>query len=247
MPLPLVLGIAACFLLSGLVKGVIGMGLPTVAMGLLGLAMPASEAAALLILPSLVTNVWQTLAGPGLLQISRRLATLQLGIFAGTFCGVGFLTGSSSGAGTIVLGVVLAAYATLSLLSVRFTVRPALEPWLSPIIGLTTGLLSGATGVFVVPAVPYISSLGLDRERLIKALGLSFTVSTIALGAALAWHGTFGSRMAGGSALAIIPALVGMLLGQTLRSRLDPEAFRRWFFTSLLVIGLYMAVRAGIR
>ena len=56
--------IAGAFLLAGAVKGVIGMGLPTVAMGLLGLVMPPVQAAALLVVPSLATNVWQMLAGP---------------------------------------------------------------------------------------------------------------------------------------------------------------------------------------
>ena len=49
----------AIFLLAGLVKGVIGMGLPTVAMGLLALVLPPAEAAAIVVVPSLVTNVWQ--------------------------------------------------------------------------------------------------------------------------------------------------------------------------------------------
>lgn len=46
----------AVFLLAGFVKGVIGLGLPTVAVGLLSLVMPPVQAAALLILPSMVTN-----------------------------------------------------------------------------------------------------------------------------------------------------------------------------------------------
>ena len=56
--------IAAIFLLAGLVKGTIGLGLPTVSMGLLGLLMAPAQAAAMLLVPSLVTNVWQLLAGP---------------------------------------------------------------------------------------------------------------------------------------------------------------------------------------
>ena len=48
--------IAFTFLVAGLVKGVVGMGLPTVAMGLLGLVMPPVQAAALLVVPSLVTT-----------------------------------------------------------------------------------------------------------------------------------------------------------------------------------------------
>ncbi|MBN9265741.1 MAG: sulfite exporter TauE/SafE family protein, partial [Hyphomicrobium sp.] len=54
--------IAAVFVLAGLTKGVIGLGLPTISMGLLALVMPPVQAAALLALPSFVTNFWQMAA-----------------------------------------------------------------------------------------------------------------------------------------------------------------------------------------
>lgn len=240
----LITGIGLCFFLAGIVKGVIGMGLPTIAMGLLGLAMPSAEAAALLILPSAVTNIWQMVAGPKIGSIGRRLLTMQIGVFLGTFLGIRFLTGTASSLGNLVLGIVLAAYAVMGLFAVRFMVRPSSEVWLSPIIGVVTGVLSGATGVFVVPAVPYLSSLGLDKESLIQALGLSFTVSTLALGLALAQNGIFSGQAALASTLALVPALGGMFLGQSIRYMLQPETFRRWFFISLLLIGLYMVIRS---
>ncbi len=87
--LPHVLLITDTFLLAGMVKGVIGLGLPTVAMGLLGLAMPPAYAAALLLVPSLVTNVWQLLAGPRFGALFRRLWGMILGIVAGTLAGRG--------------------------------------------------------------------------------------------------------------------------------------------------------------
>ncbi len=71
------------FLLAGLVKGIVGMGLPTVAMGLLSLALPPAEAAAILIVPSLVTNVWQLLAGPACGALMRRLWSMMAGVVAG--------------------------------------------------------------------------------------------------------------------------------------------------------------------
>jgi uncharacterized membrane protein YfcA len=51
--------VSAVFFLAGFVKGVIGLGLPTIAMGLLAIVMSPVEAAGLLILPSLLTNAWQ--------------------------------------------------------------------------------------------------------------------------------------------------------------------------------------------
>ena len=108
---------------------------------------------------------------------------------------------------------------------------------------LVTGLVTGATGVFVVPAVPYLGALGLERGELVQALGLSFTVSTVALGVGLAWHGGLPAVSLGVSVLALGPALVGMAAGGWLRARLDAGAFRTWFYAGLLVLGAELVWR----
>ena len=75
------------FVLAGMVKGVIGLGLPTVAMGLLGLAMAPAQAAALLIIPATLTNLWQLAFGGHLPALLKRLWPMLLAIFAGTAAG----------------------------------------------------------------------------------------------------------------------------------------------------------------
>lgn len=239
--------ITLTFVAAGFVKGVVGMGLPTVAMGLLSLVMAPAASAALLIVPSLVTNVWQLVAGPNFLALMRRLATMMLAVLLGTVLSIGVLTGSSSSLASAALGGILAVYGIVGWAARRFKVPPRVEPWLSPLVGLVTGLIAGATGVFVIPAVPYLSSLGLAKEELIQALGLSFTVSTVALALALAMTGQFELGSAGGSLLAVVPALAGMFIGQRVRNQLQPESFRRWFFIGLVVLGVYMLARALLR
>ena len=165
------------FLLAGFVKGVIGLGLPRVSVGLLTLVMPPAKAASLLIVPSFVTNVWQLAAGQSFLRLARRLWPMLAGIVAGTLAGTGLLTGSHAGRAEVGLGLLLMLYAGLGLTSMRFSVSPAAEWRLGPLIGALTGLVTAATGVFAIPAVPYLGALNLDQEDMIQALGLSFTVS----------------------------------------------------------------------
>ena len=107
--------IALVFVVAGWVKGVVGLGLPTVAMGALGLVMAPAQAAALLVLPSLVTNVWQLLAGPSLLGVLRRLAVVMVFICLGTALGIGFMTQGASRWPSLLLGIVLAAYGVIGL------------------------------------------------------------------------------------------------------------------------------------
>src|SRR3954469_4753302 len=84
------------FVLAGFVKGVLGQGLPTVAIGLLSLIMSPGEAAALVVIPALLTNIWQGWFGPSLMPLIWRLWPTLLASFVGTFVatalGLGLLT-----------------------------------------------------------------------------------------------------------------------------------------------------------
>lgn len=153
------------FLLGGFVKGVIGLGMPTVAMGLLSIAMPPAQAAAMIVIPAVATNLWQILAGPALLALAWRFALMMLAVVVGTFATVELLTQSTA-------------------------------------------------------------------------------LATAALGGALALHGEFHTGIAATSIVALLPALAGMYAGQRLRRRLNPEAFRRWFFAGLIGLGGYMVARS---
>lgn len=241
---PLLVYAVATFLLAGFVKGVIGLGLPTVAIGLLGLVMAPVQAAALLIVPALVTNIWQAGAGPHLGPLLHRLWPMLLGIGLGTWVGAALFV-VQGGHATTALGVVLMVYAGVGLVSVRPRVPKRAEAWLSPVVGAATGLLTAITAVFVIPSVPYLHALALDRDELVQALGLSFTVSTLALAAVLAGGGLFRAELAGASLLALAAALAGMALGQRIRPRVRPELFRLGFLLGLLALGGHLALRAG--
>jgi uncharacterized protein len=240
----LLVATAGIFLLAGFVKGAIGLGLPTVSIGLLGLLMAPAQAAAILVVPSLVTNVWQALAGGSFWELVRRLWPVFAGICAGTFIGAVLLPHDDSGRATIWLGLALSLYAGLGLVNVNFKVPRRSETWLGLIMGAATGAIMVVTGIFVIPGTPYVQSMQLDRDKLVQALGLSFTVSTITLALALAHAGQIHTSIAGPSLVALAGSLVGMVLGQLVRGRVRAETFRLWFFIGLLLLGVHLALRS---
>ena len=233
--------IAAIFMLAGFVKGVLGLGLPTISMGLLAVAMTPGQAAATLVVPSLATNVWQMVAGPHFRALVKRLGGMLACACIGTWLGAGWLTGPHARYGAIALGLSLIAYAVLSLSAARIAVPREREIWLGPIVGLLTGLITAATGVFVIPAIIYMQGIGLEKEELVQALGLSFTVSTVALSFNLIGAGVLNVSLTATAIMALVAALAGMWLGQVVRLRLDQATFRRWFFVGLLLLGIYLS------
>ena len=233
---------AGAFLLAGFVKGVIGLGLPTVSIGLLGLMMTPAQAAAIMLAPALITNVWQAMVGKSLLPLLQRLWPMLVGICFGTFIAAAWLPGANSGRATVWLGVALVLYAGLGLIKMDFHVAPRSERWLGLPIGMVTGAISVATGVYVLPGTPYLHALKVDRHQLVQMLGISFTVSTLALGTALMHAGEIGMSLATPVVIAIAASLIGMWLGQQVRGRVQEKTFRLWFFIGLLALGVHLAL-----
>ncbi len=225
------------FVLAGFVKGVTGMGLPTVSMGLLGMFMPLPVAAALLVIPSFVTNVLQLFTGPSVRLVIRRLWLMMLLILIGTVAGSSLIVSINPAWSAFGLGAALILYAVYALISPALTVSPGSEKWLSPLAGGITGLVTGATGVFVMPAVPFLQSLRFSKDELVQALGLSFTISTIALAFGLYLHDAFRIQQISLSIMSIFPALIGMWLGQKVRARISAKRFRQCFLLFLIVLG----------
>jgi uncharacterized membrane protein YfcA len=183
-------------------------------------------------------------AGPALGAVTRRLWPMMIAVCLGTWAGAGLMTGAGERYGTALLGVALAAYALTGLAAIRFAIAREREPLVGPLTGAVTGLITAATGVFVIPAVPYLQAIGLEKEDLVQALGLSFTVSTLALGLNVAATGAIDVGIAGTTVVALALACSGMWFGQTVRRKLSVDIFRRCFFGGLLVLGLYLALRA---
>jgi uncharacterized protein len=237
---PLLLLIAAAFLLAGFVKGVIGLGLPTVSMGLLAVTMQPAHALAIVIVPAIITNIWQTFVGPYLRDIIRRLWPLMVGTVIGIWLNADMLTGPYARYGTIVLGVLLVIYAIIGLNKFTFHVARRNEGWVGGIVGVITGLVSAATGVQVLPSMPFMQAIGMEKDELVQALGVFFTVATVALAFNLTASGLLTAATAVPGAVAMVAAFAGMFIGQAVRSRLQPDVFRRWFLISMILLGIYL-------
>lgn len=237
--------VVGTFLLAGTVKGVIGLGLPTLSLGLLAVAFDLPTAMALLIVPSLVTNLWQAAVGGNGRAILRRIwpflsmaaLTIWVGALALTRLDPSLLSG--------LLGVLLVVYAGFNLLGVRFSVAARHEAWAGPLFGAANGILTGMTGSFVVPGVLFLQAIGMHRDVLVQAMGMLFAVSTVALALALQQDDRFTMQMGMLSAIALVPAIIGMIIGRRIRGRLSEKTFRIFFFAGILLLGIHIIYGAA--
>jgi len=95
--------------------------------------------------------------------------------------------------------------------------------------------------VQVIPSVPFMQAIGMEKDELIQALGVFFTVATVTLGFNLTSAGLLTAATALPGGVAMAGSFAGMFIGQAVRSRLQPDLFRRWFQIAMILLGFYLA------
>jgi len=239
--------VTGVFLIAGLVKGVVGLGLPVISLALLTATIGLTEAMSLLIIPSLVTNIWQAFRGRYFREIIELIWPFLVAATAAVGIGALALTRIDLVWLSALLGVVLMFYATVSMRGLRLVVQTHQARWLGPVMGLVNGTLTGMTGSFAVPGVMYFEAIGLDRDRLIQAMGILFTVSTIALAIGLQTSALLSLELGFASTLSVVPAVIGLFAGQQIREHLNEVVFRGVFYIALMALGGYIFVSALVR
>jgi len=238
--------VGAAFLIAGVVKGTLGLGLPVVVIAILAPLLGLQTAIGLTLLPSIAMNIWQALAGGGFIELLRRLWPMMLLSVAGIWVGVQILAGSDASQMLTVLALVLIAYSLMAL--ARPQIRPPgrYEIVLTPIAGFFSGLMFGMVGNFMVPGVLYLQSLGMTRDRLVQALGMSFVVISVTLLISMSRFSLVNQATLATSAAAMLPGLIGMAMGRQMRRFLNEAQFRVIFFLGLIVAGIYMLIKAQL-
>jgi uncharacterized membrane protein YfcA len=237
--------VLAAFLCGGLVKGVVGMGMPLAALPILLLALDVKTAVAVMAMPLVVSNLAQGLEGDGTTALIRRLALLLAALVIGIVVGWRLAVGLDEKTILTIVGGIISVIAVISIRPATIVIAPAREAWLGPIIGLASGVLGGLSALFGPLLAIYLVGIGLGREAFVKGVSiLYFTASSVLL---LLSADMIGARPAilVWAAIGLVPMFGGMMLGRVLRQRIHPETFRRVVLGVIFLSGLMM-LRRGL-
>jgi hypothetical protein len=234
--------VALALFVGGAAKGIVGFGIQVVSLAILTLAQDLLTAMAVLLAPTIATNVWQTLVGRDTRILARRLWPFLFAVGAAVFVGSLALRRVELPLLTAMLGVVTLVYSISGLAGLRLAVPARAERWLAPVFGAANGLITGMTGASVIPGTLYLQALDFGRDRLVQAMGMLYLVSAAALALAMYFNGLLNPGLGVLSVAAIAPAIVGMMTGQWIRRHISETWFRRIFYLALLGLGLRLLI-----
>ena len=235
---------ALAFALGGLVKGTVGLGLPTIAIALLATFIGLREAIAITIIPLVATNLVQVIQGGSPLALIKRFGVLNATAAIGLWVGTEILWAVDPRWLQIALGCVLIFNAVLQFSRFALRIRQSREPALSVPVGMVSGLVGGMTGSQGIVIAMYLSALDLTKNQYVQGIGLSFFLTGLVWMVAIAAQGAFTLSSLTASVLGLVVALIAMAMGRSVRDRLPQERFRQVVFVILGLLGANLIRRA---
>ncbi len=224
--------------IAAFLKGITGLGFSTICLGMLANIIPLPVAIPMVIIPSLSSNVIVMVQAGHFRPTLFEFKWLYLATLPGLAIGLALLGSLPPVQTAAALGAVLIAYAIFALVHSEFRLSERVARYLQVPVGFTTGIVNGATGSQVMPVLPYLLSLSLSPDRLVQAINISFTASSLVMMAGLAHLGLLDTKILLASCLAIIPVYIGIKLGGALRRKLPEKGFRIAVLLLLIVFGL---------
>ncbi len=233
------------FLVAGTVKGAVGMGLPTMAMGLMTFLIDPRGAIALVLVPMLVTNAWQVYRSGQVLAAARRYWRLGVTLMAGVGLTVTLTGDAPDSVLQVALGAVMLIFVAVSATrwSPRVSDRAVAPAQITA--GAVAGLMGGLTSVWAPPLAVYLAARNVTKDEFVRASGLLIFLGSLPLALGLIRQGVLTSQATVLSTALLVPTIAGFTLGEYLRGRLSEHGFRRFLLVFFGLMGLNL-VRRGM-
>lgn len=229
-------------LLAGIVKGATGIGYATCALPVLASVVDLKTAMALILAPTFATNVSMALFSGDVRTVFSMFLPLYVAMIPGIAVGVILLAAIDTKIAACILGLLLIVYAVLFFIKPTFSLSPDATRLLRVPVGFVNGILTGLTGSQVIPLVPYMLSVSVDPKISVQAINLGVLVLTMLLTGALLTTNLVDAVLLQWSALAILPAVGGVLIGTYIRARLSAHMARGLVVMVLGLMGAKLAL-----
>ncbi len=244
--LSILLPIALAIVAGGLVKGTFGLGLPLVAMPLMTYFLSVANAISLLVVPMLATNLAQGFIGgwPAFVVRLRRFAPTLITLTVVIAVSIKALVLIPEKILFAMIGIAVIGIALLARFRPKVQIAPRQERWLGPLAGAVGGVLGGLTSFYGPPLMVFLAGLRLNKDEFVGAISIMYFTGAVGMGIGLAGFGIADGAVFLQSLLAVIPAMIGIKLGQLIRVRLNEQRFARWLFWMYVVIGVSFLLKA---
>jgi len=231
------------FFAGGIVKGLIGVGLPTVTLTFLSFVFDIKEAISIILIPVIITNLYQMINGKYLKQIINDTKVFQISALIFIFPGFYFLLIFKSNTVLIILALILIYNSALGLIKYEIKFKNFKSNYYQLSIGSLTGIVTGITGIYTMPFIFLIQSLKYKKNKIIQLMGLTFFIFSSAQFLLFSLSDLINTKVLILSSVACVPIFLGVYLGTHLRENISETLFKLLFNLMLIFMGFLLIIK----
>lgn len=230
---------------GGIAKGITGIGLPIISIAILVNFLPPSLCIAIVVIPILVTNLWQAVRAKNFLEPIRRFWLMIIFFISFLILGSFLLVRLDTQLLFAALGVSVLIFSGSSLIRpAQMPLSKSTERWLGPVAGVAGGLLGGISTIWGPPMMMFLMSLHLKKDDWVRTVGLIWFLGAVPLTISFWANGMLNAQSFPLSVAACVPGMIGILIGERVREWINQETFRKVMLILLFLIGLNLIRRA---
>lgn len=235
-----ILLVIGTLLLGAILKGATGMGLPLVATPVISVLLGVPHAIAVITIPVILSNAWQSWNGRALWPELRFLKWFLVIGIAGVAVGTWLLAAIPSHWLELMLGLIVTIYLALYFTAPNLKLGAELAARLAPPAGFFTGIFHASVGISSPVSGTYLHAMKLRRELFVAGISTSFLVfSGLQLPMLFYANIMTGDRLIQGC-LGLIAVVIGLPIGAWMGKRMSQQAFDR------LTLGILVATGAPL-
>lgn len=240
-------GSIAVVILAGFVKGAVGFAMPMLMISGIGSFMSAEIAIAALLLPTFVANILQAFRnGLGSAWASfRKFWRFNLVLFAMILLSAQLVSLLADQILFVVLGGPIMLFTGLQLAGWHPKIKPGAERLTEISVAFVAGFLGGLTGVWGPPTILYLAARDIPKKESVRVQGVIYLMGSFLLVAAHLRSGVLNSQTIPYSAMLILPALLGQMIGMRAQDKMDQALFRKVTMVILFLAGVNL-LRRGL-
>lgn len=240
----IIASVFAVAVFAGIVKGVVGFAMPMILLSGLSSFISPEIAISALIIPTLLTNSWQALRQGGRAAVDSVHKYWRFLLSGGVFlvCTAQLVPHVDTSLLLMALGIVIAIFAAVQL----FGWQPRIDnpsARFEMFVGSFSGLIGGFSGIWGPPTVVYLTAMNTQKRDHIRIQGVIYGLGAVALALAHIGSGVLNTQTAPFSAILVLPAMVGLMIGFAIQDRINQVVFKRATLLVLLIAGLNLARR----
>jgi uncharacterized membrane protein YfcA len=234
----------AALVFAGFVKGVVGIALPVIAVGILSNFLPLPLVLAIVILPVVFANLWQAFSTGHALAAAKRFWPTIICLMVTLWFSARLVVALDPGILYGIVGAAVVLFSISNAIPSMPALPPRLEKWIGPLCAIIGGFLGGVSAIWAPPLMIFYVMLRLPKDEFIRACALTFLCGSIPMVVAHTRTGVLTVETTILSLAACLPALVGLWLGERVRGRINQEMFRKLLLITTFLIGLNLIRRA---